>query len=52
MGKLAVFGMAASLLLSGCSSLLEAGAPKPDDPDFAPAMPEERTATEIGRAHV
>ena len=33
-------------LLTGCQSVIDAGKPKPDDPSFAPALPEERV-TEI-----
>ena len=28
-------------LLTGCQSVIDAGKPKPDDPSFAPALPEE-----------
>ncbi len=47
MNKLTIIGVVTSLLLSGCSSLYEMGAPKPDDPNFAPAMPEEKASTVI-----
>ena len=33
-------------LLTGCQSVIDAGKPKPDDPSFAPALPEEHP-TEI-----
>lgn len=47
MNKLVLLNIFGVLFLSGCSSLFEIGSPKPDDPNFAPAMPEERSANVI-----
>ena len=35
------FLAAAAILVSGCESVITAGDPKPDDPDYAPAQPVE-----------
>ncbi len=43
MNKLLLAAVLGSLMLSGCASIIEAGSPKPDDPEFAPALPAEKT---------
>ena len=36
-------------LLTGCQSVIDAGKPKPDDPSFAPALPEEHPTSRLTR---
>ncbi len=47
MNRILPAAVISAALLSGCASVIEAGSPKPDDPDFAPAAPAERTVNVV-----